>query len=251
MNAFKLAAALGFTLLSAAAAAQTGPSKDSGASLRRSARDAEAFSNTADGSSTRPDVAGPSFTQAVPDFDENTRLLASGGIVRMPAAVPPIALAQHSAPHGASPIGRNPLAAAGALGAGLFLALTAFVLSHSGSASVDSVVADLALARARPLVPAPAPVALETHAPAAEIAAEEFAAVETTSPPVRLAEPFIDTRMPVSTWRAISRHEQALIESWDHSREKALGKASFEQWLDRHPTAGVDVAGLKAKLARA
>ena len=64
-------------------------------------------------------------------------------------------------------------------------------------------------------------------------------------------EPFIDTRMPVSTWRAISWREQRLIERWDASPEKALGKASFEEWLDAQGRVeGVDVALLKTKLGR-
>jgi len=64
-------------------------------------------------------------------------------------------------------------------------------------------------------------------------------------------EPFIDTRMPVPTWRAISLSEQRLIERWDASLEKARGQASFAEWLDAQGSvAGVDTALLKTKLSR-
>lgn len=64
-------------------------------------------------------------------------------------------------------------------------------------------------------------------------------------------QPFIDTRMPAPTWRAISRREQQLIERWDASREKALGLASLPEWLDiKGPVEGVDLPLLKAKLHR-
>jgi hypothetical protein len=245
MSAFKFAGALGFALFFAAAAAQAASSKDPAASLRRSASGADAFSNTADGSTERPDLAGPSVSPVVPDFDEISRLSSSGGIARPPAVVPPAALAPHSAPRSGSPIGGHPLAAAAVLGTGLLLALSAIILSHSAPGSADPVVAERATARS--LGTCPAPAAVETSAPAAQTSAEAFAAFEAPRAP----EPFIDTRMPVSTWRAISRQEQALIESWDRSREKALGRASLEQWLDRHPVANVDIAGLKAKLLRA
>jgi hypothetical protein len=63
--------------------------------------------------------------------------------------------------------------------------------------------------------------------------------------------PYVDTRMPVATWRAITQPEQQLIERWDLSREKAVGAASLEDWVDRHAAgAGVDAARLKAKLRR-
>jgi hypothetical protein len=67
-----------------------------------------------------------------------------------------------------------------------------------------------------------------------------------------LTEPsFIDTRMPVPTWRAISLREQQLIERWDASREKALGLASLPEWLDgMAPVEGVNLPLFKAKLHR-
>ncbi|GEM_PF-1920406 len=88
----------------------------------------------------------------------------------------------------------------------------------------------------------PAP---EAPIPATPSARRLLARLET--PP----EPFIDTRMPVSTWRAISWREQRLIEKWDASPEKAMGKASFEEWLDAQgDVEGVDAARLKTKLCR-
>lgn len=73
-----------------------------------------------------------------------------------------------------------------------------------------------------------------------------------SSPPEPAApsEPFVDTRMPVATWRSISLAEQKLIEAWDRSPEKAAGRASLLEWLDAQPASCVDVARLKAKLAR-
>lgn len=67
-----------------------------------------------------------------------------------------------------------------------------------------------------------------------------------------LADPiFIDTRMPVPTWRAISQREQRLIERWDASREKSLGLASLAEWIDaKGGVEGVDAPLLKAKLRR-
>ena len=62
---------------------------------------------------------------------------------------------------------------------------------------------------------------------------------------------FVDTRMPVGTWRAISLGEQRLIEAWDRSPEKARGQASLEEWLTSKGGApGVDIERLKAKLRR-
>ena len=63
--------------------------------------------------------------------------------------------------------------------------------------------------------------------------------------------PFIDTRMPVPTWRAISLREQQLIERWHLSRERSLGLASLSEWLDLEGRVeGVDIRLLKAKLLR-
>jgi hypothetical protein len=87
----------------------------------------------------------------------------------------------------------------------------------------------------------PGPIALRTPEP----------------PPARYASApadshFIDTRMPVRTWRAITWPEQRLIERWDSSREKSLGLASLSEWLDAKGNGeGVDIPALKAKLSRA
>ena len=87
---------------------------------------------------------------------------------------------------------------------------------------------------APPSLPAPKPPAAPTRA---------------ASPQIH--SPFIDTRMPVPTWRAISRREQELIERWSSSRERSLGLASLTEWIEVHAGAeGVDAALLKAKLRR-
>jgi hypothetical protein len=62
---------------------------------------------------------------------------------------------------------------------------------------------------------------------------------------------FVDTRMPVPTWRGISLKEQQLIEQWDNSREKSQGLASLSEWVAaKGPAAGIDAAKLQAKLER-
>jgi hypothetical protein len=108
----------------------------------------------------------------------------------------------------------------------------------------------------RPLEAAPRPEPLgEVQPPLAVPTAAR--ASEPALAPTRLAnalaEPsFIDTRMPVSTWRAISRQEQKLIERWDSSPEKSLGLASLTEWLDANGRVdGVDLTLLKSKLYRA
>ncbi len=63
--------------------------------------------------------------------------------------------------------------------------------------------------------------------------------------------PFVDSCLPAHTWRAINWREQALIERWDSSQERALGLASLDEWLDRQgAVAGVDTTLLMAKLDR-
>ena len=100
------------------------------------------------------------------------------------------------------------------------------------------------------------PVCSPMPAPEASISSPDVPIVMTVSPPpaatsLPAREPFIDTRMPVPTWRAISQREQELIESWDGSTERALGRASFEEWLDAQGRVeGVDAARLKVKLRR-
>lgn len=67
-------------------------------------------------------------------------------------------------------------------------------------------------------------------------------------------EPYVDTRMPVPSWRAISLREQQLLEIWDASYEKSMGQP-FAEWLDGQGAlegsfADVDVPLLKKKLDR-
>ena len=98
------------------------------------------------------------------------------------------------------------------------------------------------------------PTAFKPPPAVARCTAPAAAPVATVTPPTLEAgreEPFVDTRLPARTWRAIGWREQALIERWDSSREKALGRTSFNEWLDRQgPVAGVDTALLMAKLDR-
>ena len=92
---------------------------------------------------------------------------------------------------------------------------------------------------------APLPVPPPAHTAARQI-----------HPPAQITEeawptPWTGDILPAATWRAISGQEQRLIDRWDASREKSLGKASFEEWLDTQgAVADVDIARLKAKLSR-
>jgi hypothetical protein len=94
---------------------------------------------------------------------------------------------------------------------------------------------------------APAPLPAETSAAAPASLRPTLSFVVPPEP----ARAFIDTRMPVATWRAISLPEQRLIEAWNASPEKARGLASLEDWADaKAPAMAVDAALLKAKLRR-
>jgi hypothetical protein len=131
----------------------------------------------------------------------------------------------------------TPLVACG-LGAGLGCLLLALEESGSGGAAVSPPSAAPIL---RGLEPAalPEPMLPRAWTPPAESAAP---AAEPAAP---------DVYAPVSSWRAISWREQALIDRWDRSPEKALGRASFDEWLDaRGAVQGVDIPRLKAKLYR-
>lgn len=223
------------------------------ATLKHSAAGADVFSQAADGAIERPSV--PAAMPAV-SFDSVKRAALIPARAESPdfSVEPPAVYVARAAPRAAAPVRRSALAAA-ALEGGLVLALAAAGLWRTlpttdaafvaTPAIVDPVVSALATQGAR-AVAVPAPVLPALPMPTAS----PFIA-ESPAPALRVAEPFIDARMPVGTWRAISQREQALIESWDLSREKALGLASLEQWLDAHPAAGVDVAALKSKLARA
>ncbi|MCX5794285.1 MAG: hypothetical protein NTY77_02160 [Elusimicrobia bacterium] len=115
----------------------------------------------------------------------------------------------------------------------------------------------LALASKREFTAAPPAEVLPVEpATVAEISSPKAPITETASARRLLArleaepEPFVDTRMPVSTWRAISWREQQFIEMWDTSFEKSLGQP-FAEWLDTQDgVEGVDAALLKAKLSR-
>ncbi|MBI5623320.1 MAG: hypothetical protein HY924_06040 [Elusimicrobia bacterium] len=55
-----------------------------------------------------------------------------------------------------------------------------------------------------------------------------------------------------AAWWAITKEEQALLDRWSHSPEKADGTASFHRWALSHPelSDGVDLEVLKDKLRR-
>jgi hypothetical protein len=95
----------------------------------------------------------------------------------------------------------------------------------------------------------PIPAELPPAQPIAQIpAAREFLA--RLEAPIERPEPYIDTRMPAASWRAITWREQNLIEMWDVSFEKSVGQP-FADWLDSQgPLEGMDSALLKAKLDR-
>jgi hypothetical protein len=258
MNAFKLAGALGLTFLACAAAAETSASHDSSATLRASAGGSDLFSRAADGSVEFAALPDPASAAGAAAARPNSVSRFERAAARPHAEVPVAAVSAGRTPLDGLPVRRDPFAAAGLIGGGLLLAIGAMLLQHSGPSGLaetvaapasygfDPVISALATRDARAPAPAPALAAAEEMRPA--VAATE---ISPARPAARLAEPFVDTRMPVGTWRAISWQEQAVIESWARSREKALGQASLEQWIDRHPAAGVDAGGLKAKLARA
>lgn len=98
-------------------------------------------------------------------------------------------------------------------------------------------------------VPEPIPAELPPAQPITQTpAAREL--LSKIEAPIERPEPYIDTRMPVASWRAISWREQHLLEMWDVSFEKSVGQP-FADWLDSQgPLEGVDAALLKAKLDR-
>ncbi|MFA6318849.1 MAG: hypothetical protein WC943_15680 [Elusimicrobiota bacterium] len=58
--------------------------------------------------------------------------------------------------------------------------------------------------------------------------------------------------MRPAAWWAITKEEQALLDQWSASLERAEGGATFEEWASLHPelSAGVDLDQLKDKLCR-
>lgn len=224
--------------------------------LKRDAAGADDFSRAADGSAERAALALGAPVAVAADAAPSAGLTVVSAGRPDRAVVPPAVFIPRRTPPAQKPLRRSALAAA-ALEGGLVLALVAAGLWRTLPATdaafvatptiVDPVVSSLATHGAR-AVAAPSPVPVPPVAPTAATSTFRLEAPTAVSSG---AEPFVDARMPVGTWRAISQREQALIESWNLSREKALGLASLEQWLDAHPAAGVDAAALKTKLARA
>ncbi|MBI3565260.1 MAG: hypothetical protein HY079_08705 [Elusimicrobia bacterium] len=224
-------------------AAGRAPARDSVESWRESVAHPESFSRLADGSLSRDGVvAEPAASAASPAPGAAVRpryTLGADDFRRSAGPVPVLTTAAASAATADAPSRRtDPLPWAAAFGvAGLVLVA---VLSTKPAAPVEGA-------------PAAAPPPFEAAAPAAP-----RAAVRTPLPTVESylareprVEPFVDARMPVATWRAIAWREQRLIEGWDASPEKASGRVSLDEWIDRHGAAsGVDGPLLKAKLAR-
>ncbi len=203
--------------------------------LEHSAGDPDNFKNVVDGSLERP---GNPAVAAVPDLPGTARpapALSPGrpSLRSGPAEFPPIpTYAERTAPSSRNSAS-NLFLPGLAVGWGLLCTL----LLLGDSAGPARAPAPLAYT---PEPVAPAPILL-TETPASPASAAVMPA----------PGPFIDTRMPCPTWRAISQQEQQLIDQWDRSREKTLGLASLDEWLDSRAGApGVDIQRLKAKLHR-
>ncbi|MBI3552517.1 MAG: hypothetical protein HY077_08355 [Elusimicrobia bacterium] len=193
----------------------------------------ENFDRFVDGSPVlRAGAASPVSSVSAPTR-ETAPLGAPAFGARRPVAAPvPAAQADGAPAKSPRPAGwPGPASAGAALGLGLALV----ALSLRGSTVKESTP----LAR-----PAAVPVRAP-QAPAAPPLGSE------ARPRLEVPEPFLDTRMPVPTWRAITQGEQGLIEDWGASAQKARGESSLEDWIDAHAAArGVDAAALKAKLLR-
>lgn len=244
------AALLLVTVATAAGAAEVAPAHaGEDAWIERLGRP-ESFTRMADGSLDRKTlVGGPAATIPSAGGVERSRLSHFSGAEdfhREAPAVPVLTSAFAPVPKPARRTTEGlPLAAGLTAAAGLCLY---FIMSGGETA-----------AEAEPVAVAAAPA----HVPIATARIADFLldepAMAATAPMSAVAEQprderyrYVDTRMPVGTWRAIARQEQALIERWNVSADKAAGRASFEQWLDAQgPTPGVDAVLLKAKLARA
>jgi hypothetical protein len=126
----------------------------------------------------------------------------------------------------------------GVLGLGLMLIAASLVLemiSPAPAAALESLPE-------APLPQAPLPAARTI---------EFFPTLARVESSVPKTAPFIDTRMPAPTWRAISLREHELIERWNASPEKSQGLASLTEWIDAHGCVeGVDARLLRAKLYR-
>jgi hypothetical protein len=239
------------TVATAAGAAQVDPANESVDAWAQSLGQPEGFTRMADGSLERKALAGgPGAT--IPETANAARAhvpLRRGtaeDFHREAPEVPAMTSAYSPAP---TPTRRSteglPLAAGLTAAAGVCLFL---ILNGEESVSHEGFATAVAPSHA------PAPV---VNSRVADFLLDEPVTVVTAPVSARLPErprnqPYLDTRMPVATWRAIARQEQALIERWNASADKAAGRASFEQWLDAQgPTPGVDATLLKAKLARA
>ncbi len=126
------------------------------------------------------------------------------------------------------------------LGAGALL-----LAWHGGPAAPGSTPLEPSALTKAPRIPAPKTTFWEPVAPAPSV--EEFDKAH----PEPQARPERYVRMPTPSWKAITWEEQQLIDEWDHSQEKALGRASLEEWLDgRDSAATVDIRRLTAKIHR-
>jgi len=249
--------ALGLILLAAASAAAA--PKDAGdrelaSALEASAVQPDGFERTADGSIARP--GGPSD----PDASGGAAARAANGLGRSSPGYPRSGRSAEAPPSlvgaGASRSSRG-TSANELLGRGLAASLGVVLvlgLSLTHEAPASELLAESATRSFEPhgltfgprAAPAPVPAEPEPASAPARLVYRPAPRPSAGAP-----GPYVDTLMPVATWRAISQAEQQLIERWDLSREKALGAASLEDWLDRHAAAaGVDAARLKTKLHR-
>lgn len=240
---------LGALLLLASAApsraAEIAPARESVDAWSASVAHPESFSRLADGSLSRggavaapaaPSAPAPSGAAARPRYT-----LGADDFRRRAGPVPVLTTAFAG---GHEPVRRtDPLPWAAALGvAGLVLVA---VLSHR-----PAPLAATPLAAVAPRSAAPEAAALPAPRTRAVVRAE-LPTVEAYLAREPRVAPFVDARMPVGTWRAIAWREQRLIERWDASPEKAAGRLSLDEWIDRHgASAGIDGPLLKSKLAR-
>jgi hypothetical protein len=224
-------------------------------SLKKKVETPDAFSNAADGSVDRPAVAAGPVSGQTPGRRSDALLAAgatAGAFRSVPAVAPPVPAS--------SPSLRTALPTATAVAMAL-AAEGGLGLKARGLAAVFGLgcllaAAGLLLETSSAPEPAPAPAA-ETAALLAERWRKDLAAAQREQPaPAPAAERapeafFVGTLAPMPSWRAISLAEQKLIDGWDRSPEKSLGRASLADWLNlKGAGSGVDVSRLLAKLER-